>query len=27
LVVGKDFACHFYGDLLRSCKMKDYATQ
>ena len=27
LVVEKDFAWHFYGDLLRPSKMKDYATQ
>jgi hypothetical protein len=25
-VIGKDFDCHFYGALLRSPKMKDYAT-
>ena len=26
-MVGGDFACHFYGYLLRSSKMKVYATQ
>jgi hypothetical protein len=27
LLVGKGFTCHFYGVLLRSRKMKAYATR